>query len=192
MLRRPSLRMENDEATRDSDPGTGRGVKRKRPRKYLKRRSKRRVERFLACSRAQSGGVANESPRTKARCKKRRLKVSEVRVPTRLGSRNAHRPVRKVGSRLRSLSEGGGTPKTGRERDVIPPGGRLKSRARRLFGEVRAGDGTMISGHIHNNPAISRKGVCCQRVWLYGTSDQLSRCSYCGDPYARETWMQAS
>ena len=165
-----------DEATRDSDPGTGRGIKRKRPRKYLKRKSKRRLERNVGC-----GGDANRTPGTKTKRRRRRFQVSEVREPTRLVKRNAHHPVRKVGSRPRSLSEGEGTPKTGREREVIPPGGKLKSsRARRLFGEVRAGNGTMISGHIHNNPAVSRKGVSCQRVWLYGTSDQLSRCSYCG------------
>ena len=84
------------------------------------------------------------------------MNVELARQSTAAITRKVRHPFRKTAASPKSLQS---TPYTGRERDVIPPGGRLKTRARLLFGRSKAIGGAYVSGHITNNPAVSRKGL---------------------------------
>ena len=73
-----------------------------------------------------------------------------------------------------------GTPESGRGRDVIPPGGRLKTRARTLFGSAKVDGRVVAKGLIMRNPAVTRKGDESHRNELLGSDRGLLGCSYCG------------
>ena len=164
------------EASLEEDSPVGVGVKRKRPQlRWIRRRA---AKCRAANARRVADKMATSTPAMGRGRKKKRLGESTARKPTRISKGRDRRSFRKVTSSPGMQMMG--TPVSGKGKDIINPGGRLKTRARALFGSAKVDDGKIAKGLILHNPAVVRKGVECHRSEILGTVTGLLGCAYCG------------